>query len=151
MLFRSELGRNGATPEALLESALQRCGAYDEVVRPAVLVHDKNPGVADTLAMLLERDFRVVKSSESARTRELLKGDMFEGFMAELETSTGPDGAELMRYARSQLPGIRPFFLTARHATQDWPAETGKEDSVVFEKPFDANTVTQTVKEKLAD
>jgi hypothetical protein len=146
-----ELGRNGVTPEALLEAALQRTGPYDETVRPSVLVHDKNPGVADTLVMLLEKDFRVVKSSESVRTRELLKGEMFEGFMTELESSTGPDGAELMGYARSQLPGIRPFFLTARHAPQDWPSETSKEDSVVFEKPFDAATVTQTVKEKLAD
>jgi CheY-like chemotaxis protein len=146
-----ELGRNGATPEALLEAALQRCGPYDEMVRPSLLVHDKNPGVADTLAMMLEKDFRVVKSSESTRTRELLARDMFEGFMTELETSHGPDGAELMHYARTQLPGIRPFFLTARHATQDWHAETGKEDSVVIEKPFDVAAVTQVVKEKLAD
>ncbi len=146
-----EVGRNGATPESLLEAALQRSGPYDEMVRPSLLVHDKNPGVADTLAMMLEKDFRVVKSSESDRTRELLRREMFEGFMAELESSTGPDGAELMRYARTQLPGIRPFFLTARHATQDWPGETGKEDSVVIEKPFDVAAVTQTVKEKLAD
>ncbi len=147
----AELGRDGSTPEALLEAALQRTGSYDENVRLSVLVHDKNPGVADTLAMLLERDFRVVKSSEATRTRSLLKGEMFEGFIAELETSDGPDGAELMRYARSQLPGIRPFFLTARHAPQEWPSETGKEESVVFEKPFDAASVTQIVKEKLAD
>ena len=73
---------------------------------------------------------------------------MFEGFVAELESRTGPDGAELMRYARAKLPGIRPFFLTARPMAHDWPAEA---DAVIFEKPFDAAAVTQAMKEKLAD
>ena len=147
----AELGRNGTTPEALLEAALQRSGAYDEVVRASVLVHDENPAVGDTLALLLGRDFRVVKSSESTRTRELLGREMFEGFVTELESRTGPDGAELMSFARASQPGIRPFFMTARHATQDWLGETAKEDTVVFEKPFDAALITQTIKDKLAD
>jgi len=146
-----ELGRNGTTPENLLEAALQRSGPYDETVRAAVLVHDKNPGVTDALAMLLAKDFRVVTSSEANRTRNLLTTEIFEGFMTELESSSGPDGAALMSYARSQLPGIRPFFLTARHSPQEWPAETTKEDSVVFEKPFDVLKVTQTLRERLAD
>ncbi len=144
----AELGRHGATPETLLDAALQNAGPYDEVVRPSVLVHDKNPGVADTLAMMLGRSFHVVKSSEAALTRELLGRETFEGFVAELESRTGPDGAELMRYARSKLPGIRPFFLTARPMAHDWPAE---EDAMIFEKPFDASAVTQAVKDKLAD
>jgi len=147
----AELGRNGGTPEALLEAALQAAGPYDETVRPAVLVHDENPAVTDTLALLLGREFRVVQSSEPGRTRELLGHEMFEGFVAELESRTGPDGAELMRLARAQLPGIRPFFLTARHPSPDWSAETGKADAVVFEKPFDAAAVTQTLRERLAD
>jgi PAS domain-containing protein/CheY-like chemotaxis protein len=147
----AELGRNGATPEALLEAALHLSSPYDDSVRPSVLVHDENPAVTGTLALLLGRDFNVVQSSESGRTRELLGREMFEGFVAELESRTGPDGAELMKYARAQLPGIRPFFLTARHATQDWPAETAKEDTVVFEKPFDVAAVTQALRDKLAD
>jgi hypothetical protein len=147
----AELGRNGAAPEALLEAALRGTGPYDDTVRPAVLVHDENPAVTGALALLLGRDFRVVQSSGSARTRELLGREMFECFVAELESRTGPDGAELMRYARAQLPGIRPFFLTARHATQDWPGETGKEDTVVFEKPFDVAAITKALREKLAD
>jgi len=144
----AELGRHGTTPEALLEAALRNAGSFDEVVRPSVLVHDKNPGVADSLALFLGRDFHVVKSSEVARTRELLGHEMFEGFVAELESRTGPDGAELMRYARAKLPGIRPFFLTARPMAHDWPTEA---DAVIFEKPFDAAAVTQAMKEKLAD
>jgi hypothetical protein len=147
----AELGRNGATPEALLEAALHAAGPYDDTVRPSVLVHDENPAVTDTLALLLGRDFNVVQSSDPVRTRELLGHEMFEGFVAELESRTGPDGAELMKYARAQLPGIRPFFLTARHASQDWPGETGKADTIVFEKPFDVAAVTQALRERLAD
>jgi PAS domain-containing protein len=147
----AEMGRNGTTPEAVLEAALHIAAPYDAAVRPSVLVHDENPAVTDSLALLLGRDFNVVQSSESGRTRDLLGREMFEGFVTELESRTGPDGAELMRIARAQLPGIRPFFLTARHATQDWPGETGKEDSVVFEKPFDVAVVTQAMREKMAD
>jgi len=147
----AELGRNGTSPEALLEAALHMAAPYDDAVRPSVLVHDENPAVTDTLALLLGRDFRVVQSSAAARTRDLLEHGMFEGFVAELESRTGPDGAELMRIARAHLPGIRPFFLTARRAPQDWRGETGKEDTVVFEKPFDVAAITQTLREKLAD
>ncbi|HEY4300512.1 MAG TPA: hypothetical protein VGM73_06555 [Candidatus Didemnitutus sp.] len=147
----SELGRNGANPEGLLEAALQVTAPYDEAVRSAVLVHDENPAVTDTFALLLGRDFKVVKSSQASRTRELLEQGMYEGFVAELESRNGPDGAELMSYARSKLPGIRPFFLTARHPLPDGGGETGKEDAVVFEKPFDVSAITQIVREKMAD
>ena len=147
----AELGRHGHTPEELLRAAVERVGSYDDTVRAAVLVHDENPAVSETLAMLLGRDFHVVRSSEPARTRELLGRELFEGFLTELESRTGPDGAELMGYARARLPGIRPFFMTARNASPDWQRETGKEDAVVFEKPFDASLVTQTMRERLAD
>jgi hypothetical protein len=147
----SELGRNGANPETLLEAALHVAAPFDDAVRSAVLVHDENPAVTDTFALLLGRDFNVVKSSQASRTRELLEQGMYEGFVAELESRTGPDGAELMRFARAKLPGIRPFFLTARHPSPDSDGETGKEDAVVFEKPFDVAAVTQAVREKMAD
>ncbi|HVU17148.1 MAG TPA: hypothetical protein VHD32_09485 [Candidatus Didemnitutus sp.] len=147
----AELGRGGSTPESLLEAALQASAPYDDAVRSAVLVHDENPAVTDTFALLLGRDFNVVKSSQAARTRELLERGMYEGFVAELESRNGPDGAELMKFARAKLPGIRPFFLTARHPALDGKGETGKEDAVVIEKPFDVSAVTQIVREKLAD
>ena len=143
----AELGRDGNAPEPLIQAALSRHGPYDELVRPAVLVHDENPGVADTLAMVLGREFRVVKSSQADRTRELLGAEAFEGIVVEMESRHGPDGAELVRFAREQQPGIRPFFTTARHA----PAEPPAESAPVFEKPFDVAALTQAVKARLAD
>ena len=146
----AELGRDGRTPEQLIQSALERHGAYADMVRPAVLVHDDNPAVADTLAMVLGRDFRVVKSSQPERTRELLGKDSFEGFVTELDSRHGPSGTELVRYAREQQPDIQPFFTTVQQAPYDFPPDMVHGEAIMLEKPFDVAALTQLVKDKLS-
>jgi hypothetical protein len=147
----AELSRDGPTPERLLDVALQRHGAYDEMLRPALLVHDDNSAVADTFAMVLGREYRVVKSTVPARTRELLAQEVFEGFVTELELRNGVSGVELARFAREQRPGIRSFFTTVQEAPFVLPAGVTAADAVMLGKPFDVAALTQTVRAKLAE
>jgi len=147
----SELGRDGRTPEMLLEKALQQAGAYDEMLRPVLLVHDDSAAVADTFAMVLGREFQIVKSTSPVRTRELLATESFEGFVTEMELRNGVSGMELVRYAREKQPGIKPFFTTVQRAPYGLPAGATEEDALVLEKPFDIDLLTRIVRTNLLD
>jgi hypothetical protein len=145
----SELGRDGRTPEALLEVALLCPGTYDEILRPVLLVHDDSAAVADTFAMVLGREFHVVKSTSPVRTRELLATDTFEGFVTELELRNGVSGTDLVNYAREKQPGIRPFFTTVQRAPYGLPSGVTESDALILEKPFDIGVLTRTVRMRL--
>lgn len=143
----AELGRHGRAPDALLQAALQNCGGYDDLLKRSVLVHDTNPAVTATLAMVLGREFRVVKSDSSERTRELLAEQPFEGIFTDLDARSGPGGIEMARLARALQPGIRPFLTTIQTAPHDGiPA-----DAIVVEKPFEVASLTALVRSKLPD
>ncbi|MBA4137451.1 MAG: hypothetical protein C0518_09070 [Opitutus sp.] len=142
----SELGRDGRTPEALLHAALQRYGGLPQMLRPALLIHDENPGVAATLAMVLGREFRVVQSGSLERTRDLLDGEPFEGIIAEWEPGIDRAGHEsIVRLARGLQPGIRIFYTSVQPAAQV-PAE---EEAVVIEKPFEVSALVAAVRQAL--
>ncbi|MDD3179721.1 MAG: hypothetical protein PHQ04_05140 [Opitutaceae bacterium] len=145
----AELARDGRTPEALLEAALQHLGPYEEIVRPAVLVHDGNAAVTEAIALVLGRDFRVVRSTEASLTRELLRRESFDLLVAELDPRSGPGGVELARFAREMQPGIKPLFTTVRHPPCEMPAELAAEDAVVIGKPFAAGVLARTARERL--
>jgi hypothetical protein len=145
----AELGRDGNTPEALLEAALLCPGTYDEMLRPVLLVHDDSAAVADTFAMVLGKEFHVVKSTSPVRTRELLAKDTFEGFVTELELRNGVSGMDLVRYAREKQPGIRPFFTTVQRAPYGLPAGATETEALILEKPFDIGTLTRTMRANL--
>lgn len=147
----AELGRDGRTPETLLAAALERHGAYDDAVRPALLVHDDNAAVADTLAMVLGRNFRVVPSTALERTRALLAAEPFEGFVTEVELRNGASGLELARYAREQHPGIRPFFTTVQQPPYELPAGMAETEAIMLGKPFDVTELTSKVRARLAE
>ena len=147
----AELGRDGRTPESLIQAALKNHGIYDDLVRPALLVHDGNAAVTDTLAMVLGRDFRIVKSSEPGHARQLLSRESFEGIITELESRDGPGGIELAKYAREQQPGIQPFFTTVQQAPYDIPEGSLSADAVLLEKPFDVNVLTAAIKTRLGE
>jgi len=142
----SEVARDGRTPEALLEAALRHPVAYDEILRPTLLVHDDSAAVTDTFAMVLGREFGVVKSTSPERTRELLAQESFDGFVTEMELRNGVSGAELVRYAREKQPGIRSFFTTVQRAPYGLPAGASQADALILEKPFDVATLTETVR-----
>jgi hypothetical protein len=146
----AELGVDGNnTPESVLTAALQRHGPYDEALRPVLLVHDDSAAVADTFAMVLGREFQVVKSTSPSRTRELLATKTFEGFVTELELRNGVSGIELVRYAREKQPGIRPFLTTVQRAPYGLPSGASDVDVLILEKPFNVATLTQTVRTNL--
>lgn len=143
----AELGKYEWTPEGVLEAALRSFAPCDVALKPAVLVQEGNPAVADTLAMLLGREFRVVKSDSAQRTRELLLSEVFEGVVVELETRSGPPGTETLRIARDVQPGIRQF------ATAIGPPPPGSVPDEVFviEKPFDVAAMTAAVRQRLSE
>ncbi|MBL9215811.1 MAG: hypothetical protein JNG83_10085 [Opitutaceae bacterium] len=147
----AELGREVRTPEALLAAALEHHGPFADRVRPALLVHDDNAAVTDAFALVLGREFRVVQSTASERTRELLAREPFEGFVTELELRNGQSGVELARYAREQQPGIRPFFTTVQQARHGLPPAAAEGGAVVLEKPFDVAKLTRLVRERLEE
>jgi len=145
----AELGRNGKTPEVLLQAALQCRGTFDELLRPVLLVHDDNAAVTDMFGMVLGKEFHVVKSTSPARTRELLATETFEGFVTELELRNGVSGVELVRFAREKQPEIRPFFTTVQRAPYGFPAGVSEAGALVIEKPFNVTTLTETVRANL--
>jgi CheY-like chemotaxis protein len=138
----AELGREGGEPEALLQAAVAGLRPFGEAVRPVLLLHDDNPAVNDALAYVLGHDFDVVKSASVERTRQLLRGQPFDALITEIELRTA-SGLDLARLATEVQPGIRPFFTPAAAAD---PRLAG---AVVFQKPFDARALAQTVREKL--
>lgn len=142
----AELGRDGRTPDELLQAALQRHAPLAELLRPALLIHDENPAVADALTLVLGRDYRVVVSADAARTRALLAREPFEGLITELDDSrAGADAESIVRHARAAQPGIRTFFTSVQlPALGGLPAE-----GVVIEKPFEVTRLRELVRREL--
>lgn len=138
----AELGRDGRTPDALIETALRRHGPFADLLRPALLIHDENPAVAATLAMVLGRDYRVVRSPDAAQTRALLDEEPFEGIIAELDEGRAPATGGILAHARAVQPGIRTFLTSV----QSGAAPAGE---VVIEKPFDVTRLREIVRSEL--
>lgn len=144
----AELDRDAQEPEALIETALRGLAPLAEALRPALLLHDDNPAVNDALALVLGRDFDVVKSTDVERTRQLLDGRPFDAFITEVELRAA-SGLDMARQARELQPGIQTFFTTVSElprAAADDPAFAG---AVVFQKPFNVLALARTLKEKL--
>jgi PAS domain-containing protein/CheY-like chemotaxis protein len=144
----AELDRDTGEPETLLQAALAGLRPLPEVTRPALLLHDDNPAVNDALAYVLGRDFELAKSTNLEQARRLLGTRRFDGLITEVELR-GASGLELARLARELQPGIRPFFTTIAELPAATAAAPEMVDAVVFQKPFDARALAQTVREKL--
>ncbi len=144
----AELGREGAEPEALLQAAVAGLRPFGEAVRPILLLHDDNPAVNDALAYVLGHDFDVVKSASVERTRQLLRGQPFDALITEIELRAA-SGLDLARLAAEVQPGIRPFFTTVSEMPASAAADPRLAGAVVFQKPFDARALAQTVREQL--
>ena len=144
----AELGREGGEPEALLQAALAGLRPFGDAVRPVLLLHDDNPAVNDALAYVLGHDFEVVKSASVERTRQLLRGQPFDALITEIELRTA-SGIDLARLATEVQPGIRPFFTTVSEMPAAAAGDPRLAGAVVFQKPFDARALAQTVREKL--
>jgi PAS domain-containing protein/CheY-like chemotaxis protein len=144
----AELDREGAEPEKLLQTALVGLRPFDELLRPALLLHDDNPAVNDTLAYVLGGDFELVKSTSMDHTRQLLRTRSFDALITEVELR-GASGLELARLAGDLQPGIRTFFTAFSDLAAEAVRAQETPDAVVFQKPFDARMLGRTVREKL--
>jgi PAS domain-containing protein/CheY-like chemotaxis protein len=144
----AELGRETGEPEVLLQAALAGLRPLQEMTRPALLLHDDDGAVNDTLAYVLGRDFELEKSTSLEQAQQLLRTRSFDGLITEVELR-GASGLELARLARELQPGIRPFFTTIAELPAATAGTADLADAVVFQKPFDARALAQTVREKL--
>lgn len=146
----AELGRDGTSPEALLEVALRRGAPFSESTRPAVLVHDSDVGVTDAVSMILGREYRVVKSTEFSRTREQLRREEFDVFLTDLDLRGENTGIALANEARKMQHGLKLLFTSVRHDPHDLPADLTAEGAVVLQKPFAPDELKQAIKNRLA-
>lgn len=145
----AELGRDGSVPETLLESALRRMGSPEEVIKPAILLQEGDPGVASAISLVLRGEYRVVQSESPERTRELLKREEYDLLIAEVDPRRGPPGAELVSAARQNQPRLRAMFTSVASAPHDLPLELVAEGVSVVQKPFAPQELKQAVQERL--
>jgi hypothetical protein len=145
----AELGRDGEAPDALLGAALRRSAPYRDMVRPAVLVHEGDPGVIDSIAMILGREYRVVKSTQLERTREHLRREEFDVFMVDLDLRGAVSGVNLASEAIALQPGIRPLFTSVNYPPYDFPSQLAADGVVVVQKPFTPESLRETVRNRL--
>lgn len=132
----SELRRDGTSSETMLEAALRRSAPFGESVRPTVLVHDNDSGVANAISLILGREYRVLKSTELAATREILRREELDVFVTDLDLRGEVSGTDLVREVRCVQPRIRPLFTSVHDAPHELPAELAAEGAVVLQKPF---------------
>jgi len=144
----AELGREGSEPERLLQTALVGLRPFDELLRPALLLHDDSSAVNDTLAYVLGGEFELVKSTNVEQTRQLLRTRSFDALITEVELR-GASGVELAHLAGDLQPGIRTFFTAFSELAAEAVRAQETGDPVVFQKPFDARMLGRTVREKL--
>lgn len=147
----AELGRDGTSPDALLESALRRTTPYGDAVRPSVLVHGDNEGVVDAVRLVLGRDYRVVHNTELARTRECLRREEFDVLITDLELRGEVDGVALAREALATQPSVKPLFLSVHLPPHpEVPPELAAGGAGVVPKPFTPDELKLAVRDRLA-
>lgn len=142
-LGHAELGRDGRSPEELLNAAIRRHGEIEEVLRAAVLIQGESPSVASTLRLVLGRDYRVVTSQDETQARQLLASGDFEALVVERDSGReGENPTPLVQLARALQPGIKTLYTTVQPAAEV-AVEPG---AVVIEKPFNVGAVQERVR-----
>jgi len=134
----AELGRDGAEPEALLKGAVEGCDDFDARMRRTLLVHGESAAVADSLALALGREFRVVRSESEAEARDRLLGGEVDAFLTELDPWGGAgEEASPAAFAQELAPGIPVLFTTIAAGG----GRTAGKGATVIEKPFEIEAV----------
>lgn len=145
----SELRRDGTSSETMLDAALRRCGPYGETVRPTVLVHDNDSGVANSISLILGREYRVLKSTELATTREILKREELDVFVTDLDLRGEVTGTALVHEVRQLQPAIRPLFTSVHDAPHELPPELAAGGAEVLQKPFAPDELRNALRNRL--
>jgi hypothetical protein len=141
----AQLGRDGRAPEALLQAALQRSGGFDELLKPAILIHDETRAVVESLALVVGRDYRLVSSQSVSRSRQLLESESFEAIITEWDARDCGGAEDVVRCAHAMQPGIRTIFTTVQPASE---IDAGQA-ALVIEKPFDVENLAAQVRAAL--
>ena len=145
----AELRRDGTSSETMLAAALRRSAPFGESVRPTVLVHDNDSGVANAISLILGREYRVLKSTELGATREILRREELDVFVTDLDLRGELSGTELVHEVRQAQPSIRPLFTSVHAAPHELPAELAAGGAVVLQKPFAPDDLRDALRNRL--
>ena len=145
----AELRRDGTTSETMLAAALRRSGPYGESVRPTVLVHDNDSGVASSISLILGREYRVLKSTELSATREILRREELDVFVTDLDLRGEVSGTDLVHEVRKLQPTIRPLFTSVHDAPHELSPELAAGGAVVLQKPFAPDVLREALRNRL--
>ena len=104
--------------------------------RARILILDDEPIVGERLKISLEREgFAVEAFSSSAEAIKSLKEECYDILVTDLKMS-GPDGIEVLRFAKQLCPHIKPVVITG-FATRKTAEEAMQSGAVEFiAKPF---------------
>ncbi len=145
----AELRRDGSTSETMLAAALRRSGPFGETVRPTVLVHDNDSGVASSISLILGREYRVLKSMELGATREILRREEVDVFVTDLDLRGEVSGTDLVQEVRRLQPTIRPLFTSVHDAPHELTPELAAGGAVVLQKPFAPDVLREALRNRL--
>jgi PAS domain-containing protein len=139
-----------ASAERVIGQALEAMQPVATLLRRVLLLHDDYPAVNDMLAMVLGRDYDIVKSSKLEDSMALLRSRSFDALVTEVELRAGGSGVDLALLAKQLQPSILPFFTTVTHAGKMLTEDPLLADHVVIRKPFDVRQLERTVRESLS-
>lgn len=130
------------SPEALLKKAQEDHIPLSKFACPSVLVVEEHPSVAETVAMVLGRNYRVTSVADMTAVRKVAASSRVDIVIASLETKTGNERIQLDDL-RKVLPGSRMIVLSTGTASPFDTADTLQ--ATVVQKPFSVEELRRSV------
>jgi len=112
-----------------------------------VLIVEDNTSMREILTVFLERaGFDVVAVSEYQRAMELIRKDLFDSVVADLDLPGGT-GLDLVHNARALRPRMRAFLMTGYGCSAIRKQVEALSPHGYLEKPFDPDDLVNRLKE----
>jgi signal transduction histidine kinase/CheY-like chemotaxis protein len=139
-------------PRAHAEQPAPAAARNPDAVPPAegtlVLVIDDQPDVREIAATFLEEaGFKVHQASSGAEGLAALERAAYALAVVD-HGMAGMSGAEFVRQARRQVPGLKVIFVTGHAEPLD--ADNVDPSDTILTKPYDATTLINVVQQRLA-
>ena len=83
-------------------------------MHPRLLVFDAYPAIADMVAMVVGKNYRVDKTTDLQRAMHLMEASPYDGLVTECEPDASEAGSRLLEAAGRLQPGIRTVVTTTR-------------------------------------
>ena len=134
-----------APAQSLIEVACENFKPLSEVFRPALLVLDPYPAVFDALDLIGGEvaSFEHVDGIETAITR--INSGELDGLFLDVDTY-GEGGLDWLESASEQAGGgFRVFYISHKQPSMVFKTYGLGVDTTVFQKPFDAETLRETL------